>query len=148
MVSCITDLSKTRMKKYKLNFPVGELITNANFKQVVIDNDLESFFDIKLGREWEERTLRKAMEDGVVQVLLHWVSTNDSNDVWREDLRIFMGLEQTVSYDTSYKEITNYSIYYQVGTITSDISERLATFDEAFSIFKKSIIEFISGISY
>ena len=144
----VYDLSKARLKKYQLNLPVGEFVPNIAFNQVIIDNDIDTFFLTKLGKEWEGKTLRKAMEEGVVQVLLHWRSSTGFNDVYAEDIRIIMGLEQKVHYDNNSNEIASYTIYYQVGTIAHDISERLKTFDDTFSIFKRTVIEFINGGKY
>jgi hypothetical protein len=89
--------------------------------------------------------MRNTMESGVIQKLLTWVSTTDYNDIYLEQISIVMGLNKNIKYDSDLNDISTYSLYYQVISHTYDISPKLKTFDEAFIIFKQSVMEFVYG---
>lgn len=138
----IYHISDLREKKYKIKFPVGEVIYNDLFRQAVIDNDLENFFKIQLDQDWSFMTMEEAMKSRVEQILITWISNTDNNKI----ITIHMGLKrEKITYDDDYNENIAYSVYYQVvNTKLENISEKLKTFDEAFSIFKKKINELIT----
>jgi len=134
---------------YNVNFPIGKIITNKHFNQIVIENDLDTYFNIKLGNEWGGLSIRKAMEEkSLIQELLMWVSTEVHNDVNMDIICIIMGLERNIKCAKDYHEAGGtYTNYYQVTSGPKDISGRLKTFREAFMVFKKSVNEFMTGVN-
>lgn len=141
----IINLSEFKKEKYKLHIPVGEILEYKHFNRIIINDEIKWFLNLRTGKEWGRKTLKNAMKDGVIQRLLTWISSTDHNDIYLEHISIIMGLKKNIKYDEYLNDISTYSLYYQVISHTYDISPKLKTFDEAFIIFKQSVMEFVYG---
>ena len=128
--------------KYIPTFPTGEVTIFKYFKEIVVENKLDTYLNRKLGKEWSyEKTKDQMLHSSLVQYLITWVSDDNDDEGFWEDYSIIMGLRYTEHERIEYKP------YFKVVTCTRDISDYLDTFDEAYTMFNNTVYEFISGVA-